>query len=685
MQIRAHGAGRVGLGLNLTEPDRAGIFQSWYSPSLLIPDSTTQTYLLPVVSPRGGVFDGPWRQLGLFFSVAEPTTIDIRSVSVIPKEAAFASAPLSTTMEARDDKFRRALYVHAPARLEYRVRVPPQGRLDFALGVVRGDRPISFRVDAATPGGEATVLLDETYADAQRWADRHVDLTNFAGRVVTLGLEVQAEAPGAVAMWAAPTVSGAPVGDRPNVIFYVIDGGAADYMSAYGYNRRTTPNLERLASQGALFEYAYSNSGWTRPSTVSFMTSLQHSVLGGLKNGFNVVPDNAQTMAQHMHRAGYQTAVLTSNANAGRLSGLDRGVDLIREAGVERDFVSSVELHDDFWNWRNAYPGQPYWVHFQTTDVHEFEGGQPEPVVPFTGLFVTAETRKSYYEDWDLVQDFWRRNPPSWPPASWYGGEFEATGIDRVGFFETMRSLYDESMAHQDYQIGRLVERLKAAGEWENTLLIVAADHSVAAALWDLSALLQDSLPAEWNFPMLRPTITRVPLIIVWPGHIQGGQRFDTPVSMIDVMPTLLELVGLPPPDKVQGRSLAPALLGLGDLEPRPVILDEFTVDDATGELQGVIEVIDGRWGASLEIRFEEQEVAVMRRPWPLLLYDLWNDPLVLDPVNERYPELVEKYTAFLEAQFEAHQALAQLFTPSASVALTPEQLETLRALGYIQ
>jgi hypothetical protein len=80
----------------------------------------------------------------------------------------------------------------------------------------------------------------------------------------------------------------------------------------------------------------------------------------------------------------------------------------------------------------------------------------------------------------------------------------------------------------------------------------------------------------------------------------------------------------------------------------------------------------------------DEEEVA-QRRPVPLLLYDLWNDPWALWSVHEERPDLVEKYTTFLEAQFEAHQALAQLFTSSESVALTPEQLETLRALGYIQ
>jgi arylsulfatase A-like enzyme len=107
-------------------------------------------------------------------------------------------------------------------------------------------------------------------------------------------------------------------------------------------------------------------------------------------------------------------------------------------------------------------------------------------------------------------------------------------------------------------------------------------------------------------------------------------------------------------------------------------------VDRATGELQGVIEVVDDRWGASLWIgpELEDEEE---RRPTPLLLYDVWNDPWCLEPLNDEYPELVEKYTAFLQMQWEAHQALAKHFTPGGEVELTPEQLETLRALGYIQ
>jgi hypothetical protein len=125
------------------------------------------------------------------------------------------------------------------------------------------------------------------------------------------------------------------------------------------------------------------------------------------------------------------------------------------------------------------------------------------------------------------------------------------------------------------------------------------------------------------------------------------------------------------------------------------VILDEFYVDSESGEQRGWIEVIDGRWGASLAInphieftwRTRGEYIAAQRgeRPAPLLLYDLWNDPHCLNSLHEEQPDLVEKYTEFLEAQWEAHKALAQHFTRSEDSPLTPEQLRTLRSLGYIQ
>jgi arylsulfatase A-like enzyme len=651
----------------------------------LVTDGEIQTYQLRADFSRG-IWEGPLRKLGFWFGSAEPgASIDILSVGLIPKEANYAGEPVGAREEVRNKVHRRSIYTHAPGRLEYRVRIPEGGRLDMGLGVLRDDAPIVFRI-TATAGDRTYGLFEETFADKTAWGQRSVDLSELAGQTVTLALETESERTGSVALWGAPTLTGGTRAARPNVIFYVIDGGAADFMSAYGYNRNTTPNIARLAEEGALFEWAYSNASWTRPSTASFMTSIQNSVLGGFLNWNDPIPEEATTMAEHMHRAGYQTGVFTANPNAGTLSNLKREVDLFREDwddfayfGGENHKESSRFLHEGFWEWRADYPAQPYWAHFQTTDVH----ADFPTVAPFAGMFVTRE-------EFEQVES-WREQLREAGGGGLWSEAYEETGINRQALYTYALGLYDEAMAHNDYQLGRLVDRLKAEGEWENTLLIIGGDHSIRAAFTDLAIGLSDSIPARWSDPIFRPTIGKVPLIFVWPGHIEGGQRFSQPVSMIDVLPTILDLVGLPMPEIMMGQSLAPLLMDTEGWEPRPVIFDDFTVDRETDELRGTIEVLDGRWGASLEINPRppdeddtEEEIAQWQRPVPLLLYDLWSDPWALWSVHEEHPELVEKYTKFLEEQWAAHQALAQYFTRPDDVELTPEQLQALRTLGYI-
>lgn len=639
----------------------------------LVADGSVQSYLLRADWTNWWEGEPAWRQLGLLVDATGPATVEILSVSLIPKEANYAKAPAGVITEPRDRLYRRALFTHAPGTLSWRVHIPEGGRLDVGLGVLRDDAPVTFRVTA-----DAAPVFEETWADRERWGQRSVDLSRFAGRTVTLALETRpggnakAGRAGTVALWAAPTLSGGTGGaDPPNIILYVIDAGGAEYTSAYGYNRRTTPNLERLAAAGALFENAYSNSTWSKPSTTSFMTGLQHTVLGGYRNPSDPLPDGAPTMAELLHRGGWQTAVFTSNAWCGTMSGLERGVDVLRESIEGSNSASSAELVADFWRWRDAYPGRPYSVHFQNTDVH----WPWEPVAPVAGTYLSHERRLAFYEMERKIGEVSGTLGRSWAlraPAQ----VFEKAGIDRKDYFDAVRDAYDEAMAFADLQLGRLVAQLQARGEWENTLLIVTADHGDWPGLgWF------DSDPAA-RIPYLNPYLTRVPLVVVWPAKIAPGQRFRDPVSLVDLLPTVLDATDQPHPEHLQGQSLAPLLLGRPGWQPRPVILDEINVDPKTGEISGAYEIIDGRWGASLVIA---QGGPHTGGDGPrLLLYDLWNDPYCLRSLHQERPDLVKKYTAVLERRFREHRALSKQFKPRAGGALDPRQLETLKSLGYI-
>jgi arylsulfatase A-like enzyme len=230
-------------------------------------------------------------------------------------------------------------------------------------------------------------------------------------------------------------------------------------------------------------------------------------------------------------------------------------------------------------------------------------------------------------------------------------------------------------MASADRQLGRLVAQLQARGEWENTLLIVTADHG------DWPGLGWFDADPRARVPYLNPYLTRVPLVVTWPARIPPGRRFRDPVSLVDLLPTMLDLTEQPHPDHLQGQSLAPLLLGRSGWRPRPVILDEINVDPKTGEISGAYEIVDGRWGASLAIAPGGAKVEDGPR---LLLYDLWNDPYCLRNLHRERPDLVKKYTGLLERRFREHRALAKKLKPRAGGALDPRQLETLKSLGYI-
>ena len=329
LRARSSGPATMTLGFNVN-PDELWAPASDPSPYemeagnriRLVGNSRVQTYQVPL-EPREP-WEEPIGQLGLWIWAPDLLELDILSITVVPMDAVFAEEPAGIRHAARDNQYRRSLFVHTPGQIEYRVQVPDGGRLDTGLGTLWLEPPTTFRVAVRADGEPAETLLEESHGGSGIWAQHSIDLSAYAGQVVTLSLEAESERDGSVAFWGAPTLTGSRTTDIPNVIFYVFDGGAADYMSVYGYNRRTTPTLERLASEGVVFKRAYSNSGWTLPSTASFMTSLQTSVTGGSQRTPrpNPVPVEAVTMAEHMHRAGYQTAVFTGNPNAGTLSDL---------------------------------------------------------------------------------------------------------------------------------------------------------------------------------------------------------------------------------------------------------------------------------------------------------------------------------------------------------------------------
>ena len=158
-----------------------------------VSDGTVQTYRLRMDSFEGRPPpEEQIRQIALQFNSRDLASLDILSITLIPKVANYAEAGVASRTEIRNRIYRQALYTHTPGRVEYRVKIPEAGRLDFAMGVLREDVPVTFRVTAipdGAGGSEPTALFEEHYATKEAWGQRSVDLADFAGQTVTLGLE----------------------------------------------------------------------------------------------------------------------------------------------------------------------------------------------------------------------------------------------------------------------------------------------------------------------------------------------------------------------------------------------------------------------------------------------------------------------------------------------------------------
>ena len=663
------------VGFNVVDDAQPGAwFRFLGERSDIISDGSAQSYVFRAdwSQPWQGPWQGPWREIGLLVGARAPAEVEILSVAIVPKSALYGPEPFGVRMVSRARHMRRAIFVRAPARLSYSVIIPPSGGLDVGLGVVTPDAGLRFRIEIRPAGDDPEILFEETYSDSSRWGQRSIDVSRFAGQSVDLALNVRSDAPDAVALWATPTLSGRRTTDRPNVVLYIIDGAAAEEMSVYG-GPAPMPNLERLAAEGVVFERAHSNSTWTRSSNPSFMTSLHHSVLGGYRSPTDLLPSQAVTMAERMHRGGYQTATLTANPWAGSMSGLERGLDLLREdwsefTYLENHSASSRYLHEAFWEWRGTDSGQPYWVHFQTTDAHF-------PWRPGSEGAIREASQR--VESWRAHLEATVGDGPWW-------GRVEDLGSEAVEFVSLARALYHERLSYNDLQVGLLVDELTARGEWAHTLFIVASDH----ASWAAGVPTTGGSPPAWLGPMFADWLTRVPMIFVWPERIEGGRRIDDPVSMIDLLPTVLELTGLPNTGPMQGHSLAPLLLDAGDVTPRPVIFDEFYVNPQTGQLSGTIEVLDGRWGAVMSVNPSPARTpagVLLERPSELLLYDRQTDPEFKMSVDAEQPDLVERYRVLLRDRWRAHQRLASSIRPGGLVPTRPDQLRRLRSLGYVR
>jgi arylsulfatase A-like enzyme/Tfp pilus assembly protein PilF len=407
-------------------------------------------------------------------------------------------------------------------------------------------------------------------------------------------------------------------GNDLNVVLITLDTTRADRFSVYGYPEPTTPHLDQLASEGSLFEAAFSTAPITLPSHTSIMTGTYPMFHGTRDNSTYVVREEVTTMAEVFAEKGYDTGAVVGSFVLDSQFNLDQGFSLYDDDLDE--MWSKDELED------------------RAKDAFGFAERKAN--------LVTATARE------------WLRKPRSKPFFLWlhYFDPHQPVNPPEP-HHSRFTEPYCGELAYADEQIGHVFEELKKQGVYDRTLIVVTADHG--------EGLLDHGEPTH-SLLIFDSTI-HVPLIVRMPDSPEG-QRFHRLTSTVDILPTVMDLLGFETPSDVQGRSFAELVKGAPDPPPndRPIYMETMVPE------------LDCGWGALRGIRTAEWKL--IHGPIPRL-YHVGEDPGEIYDLASQKPEDVETWTRELQGRIDlwaAEEAIQAVNAPDA------ETLQKLASLGYI-
>ena len=422
-----------------------------------------------------------------------------------------------------------------------------------------------------------------------------------------------------------------------NVIVILVDTLRADKMGTYGYQKRpTTPNFDRFAKGGVVWENTISQNAWTVPSVASLFTGVDpqaHRALNfkqGEKLATDTISDAHDTLAESFKGRGYSTLAWIKSTVISTSHGYSQGFDKFEIVGGKDQAWghSARDLNDA------AIPGikaahtagKPFYAYLHYMDPHS-PYKAPEPWY--------SKYKGSYTGSMDgaHVQ---------------LEAAFKA-GTVTAADWEHELALYDAEVEYWDTQFGRLWGELEAAGVTKNTLVLVTADHG--EAFGEHQNVFHGHLYQE-NI--------RIPMVMRGPGVKPGRMAADA--QSIDIPPTLAELFKLPKGRVWQGKSMVGAMGGgAGHTD---VLYSEYAGHRAAIEPSTRLKLILG--------------------DGPCKLFDLKADPLERTNLCASRPADMARIKAGMDQRFAAAQASGKTYGQGTADAVSPEQCEMLKALGYL-
>lgn len=448
-----------------------------------------------------------------------------------------------------------------------------------------------------------------------------------------------------LALGAAAALAPLWVEERPPplVLLVVFDALRADHLSQYGYPLDTSPGLDPVAESGAVFLRHYAPTSYTTASTASLFTGQSPLRHGARVQGARLAPE-LRTLPEVLRARGYATRGVSFNPVVSDATGFTQGFDDF----VEREPGSPFNLYPDIERglevirgWIDAADG-PLFVYFQPMNTHGPYRVPREAQDVLLGRPPRSDFR--YYGQ---------------PMAGILAGDVARREEVTAGYVRSAVERYDTAIRYATDALGALLDELRAAGRFDEALVVVTADHG-------------DEFFEHGGFShgyTLHEEVLRVPLLVKLP-HQREARRIGERVALTDVFATIADAVGADAGPAVDSRSLVPLIRGEGEVrdpDPLPLLVDFAPRLRASGLLHAQHKLV------SIEERYDGTRKTVR-------LYDLEADPGERRDLAAARPERTRELQEMLSGIARRLEAEAEV--PTASVAEDLDR-ERLRALGY--
>jgi len=668
----------------------------WDLTAPLTPGAEVRTLTLRPPRPRPAA---DFRHLLLQPTDVAGAEFAIESVRIVQRREQLASIPSGVGWQGLSQVYRETLVARSPERLRFDLDVPPRALLDLGVGTPESG-PVQFVVTLASQAGEPQTLLARTVTSPHRWEPLTLDLSAHAGQRVRLELALAAETRGTLGFWGSPvirqrvdamadadTAGTAPASATPpsasgtsqasaappppqGVILIWADTLRRDHLGTYGYRRPTSPNIDRLAREGARFDHCVSQATWTKVATPSLLASL-YPATHRVTDFSHRLSAGYTTLAEALRAGGFATVSMSSILFTGQFTNLHQGFEELHEdmSLPDRNSSKTARIYvDRLLPWLERHRDVPFFAFLHVSDAHD----PYEPYAPYDTLWNDPAGKAEH-----LRQNREVRKHIAYPLLKAFGmpdrAELVEAGFDADAYVDYDRGWYDGSIRGMDAEIGRLIERLRELGLDRKTLVVFVGDHG------------EEFLDHGRTFhgQSTYGELANVPLILWRPGAVPAGRVVAETVETIDLMPTILAAVGLPSPKEAQGTSFA-ALLSSANASQwrsRPA----FTEKNLTYEAMGAPPPPDIEAFAVVEDGWKlVHNTARPRGGREHELYDTRTDPFDQHDVAAQHPEIVarlsQRLTAWREKSVKARKP-----AEAATANLSPEEVERLRSLGYLQ